>query len=125
MRPGWENPPYNVTSVSLGGHVVLTNIGASYRVLALAVVDCTNVTAIDYLARWNKIGTGTQSWQLWNATDGVELAVFNDSAAAGDNKTGATTVAVALAGMKELQVRGKSTTAADDPIFYGASVVLR
>jgi hypothetical protein len=125
MRPTWEAPPYNVTSVSIGGHVVLTNIGTAYRVLGIAVVDFTNVTAIDYLARWNKIGTGTQSWQLWNATDGVQLAVFDDAAAAGDNKTQATTVAVALTGLKEILVRGKSTTAADDPIFYGASVVLR
>jgi hypothetical protein len=125
MRPPWEIPPYNVTSVSLGGYTLLTNIGTAYKVLATAVVDFTNITAIDYLARWNKVGTGAQSWQLWNATDGVELAVFTDAAVAGDNRTQETTVAVALAGLKEIQVRGKSTTNADDPIFYGASVVLR
>lgn len=126
MRPPWESPPYNVTSVSLGGFTVLTNIGTVYRVLGFADLDFTNVTAIDYRARWNKIGTGTQSWRLWNATDGVELAVFNDAAVAADNRTNATTIAVAaLTGMKEIQVLGKSTVGADDPIFYGASLVLR
>jgi hypothetical protein len=124
MRPPWEKPPYNVTSVSIGGFAVLTNIGTAYRVLGIALVDLTNVVAIAYRARWNKVGNGTQSWQLWNETDQQELAVFDDASAAGDNHTNVTTVAVALAGLKELQVRGKSTTAADDPVFYGAYVAL-
>jgi hypothetical protein len=125
MRPAWEKPPYNVTSISLGGFVPLTNIGTAYKVLAIALADFTNVTAIDYRARWDKIGTGTQSWQLWNETDGVELAVFNDAAAAGNGRTQTTTIAVVLTGMKEIQVRGKSTVGADDPNFYGAYAALR
>ncbi len=131
-RPLWESPPYNVTSVSLGGFATLTNIGASYdataaaKGLGFAVVDFTNVSAVDFTVHVNKVGSGTQSWQLWNETDAAQLAVIDDAAAAGDNKVLTTTVTgLALSGMKKIRVRAKSTTAADDPVYYGGCAVLR
>jgi hypothetical protein len=73
----------------------------------------------------NKAGTGTQSWQLWNETDGTQVAVIDDAAAVGDNKILTTTAGVNLSGLKKIRVRAKSTTAADDPVYYGACAVLR
>lgn len=132
MRPAWEKPPYHVTSVSLGCFLVLTNVGAAYdsiaaaRGLGFAEVDLTNVGSIKFVVRVNKIGTGTQSWQLWNDTDGVQVAVIDDAAAAGDNKVLETTVALTPGpvGIKRLRVRAKSTVAADDPAYYGACISL-
>jgi hypothetical protein len=130
-RPAWETPPYNVVSVSLGGLVTLTNVGAAYdatagsKGLGFAVVDFTNVTAVDFTVHVNKAGTGTQSWQLWNETDGTQVAVIDDAAAVGDNKILTTTAGVNLSGLKKIRVRAKSTTAADDPVYYGACAVLR
>lgn len=131
MRPPWEKPPYNVVSVSLGGFVNLaTAVGAAYdgsagsKGLGFATVDFTNVTSVAFSVRWNKIGTGTLSWQLWNETDGTQIAVIDDAAAAGDNKAQTVTAAVALIGLKQIRVRVKSTVAADDPVYYGSSVLL-
>lgn len=130
-RPAWESPPYNVVSVSLGALVTLTNVGATFdataasKGLGFAVLDFTNATAVDFTVHANKIGTGTQSWQLWNETDGQQIAVIDDASAAGDNKVLTTTAAVALSGLKKVRVRARSSVAADDPVYYGASVVLR
>lgn len=128
-RPAWEKPPYHVTSVSLGGFTACTNIGAAYdatnpaKGLGCATVDFTNCTSLLFVVRVNKVGTGTQSWQLWNETDGTELAVLNDAGAAGDREL-STTVAVNLSGLKKIRVRGKSTVAADDPNYFGSHIAL-
>ena len=124
MRPIWEKPLYDPVSISLGSRITLTNIGTSYLVLAIVDVDFTNVVNVQFRARWNKIGVGTISWQLWNETDGTQLTVIDDAAAAGDNHTSLVNQAVNLSGMKQLHLRGKSTTNTDDPILYGASIVL-
>ena len=111
--------------------VTLTNIGASYdaiaasRGLGLQDVDFTGVGNVLFRVRVNKVGIGTQSWQLWNETDGVELTRIDDAGASGDNKNLSVTVAVALTGVKTLRVRAKSTTGTDDPVFYGASILLK
>lgn len=118
-------------SISLGGYVVLTNVGASYDAVAvskglgLAEVDFTGVTRIDFGVRVNKIGTGTQSWQLFNETDSAQLGVIADSAAAADNKNLATSITQGIpAGVKRVRVRAMSSNAADDPVFYGAWIRL-
>ena len=123
--PGAKSP----TSISLGGYLILTNVGASYDAIAiakglgLASIDFTGCTRIDLVVNVNKVGTGTQSWQLWNVTDGVEIAVINDAAAAADNKVLAVNKTTDLpTGVKTVRLRVKSTTAADDPVYYGASV---
>lgn len=109
--------------------VTLTNVGANYdttaasRGLGIQDIDFTGIAQVVFRVRVNKIGTGTQSWQLWNETDGAEIARIDDAAAAGDNKNLVTTVVVALIGVKTVRVRAKSTVAGDDPVFYGASVL--
>lgn len=128
-RSSWENPPYNIATVSLGGFVTLTNVGSSYDAIAASkglgcgALDFTNCTSLVFTVRVSKIGTGTQSWQLWNETDGTQIAVIDDAGATGDKEL-AVTVAVALTGIKKIRVRAKSTVAADDPIFYGAHAEL-
>jgi hypothetical protein len=119
--------------ISLGSYLVLTNIGASFdtvnalqRGLGIVEMDMTGYDSVRFTVRVNKVGTGTQEWQLWNETDASQVALISDSAAAGDNKLLTTTVTgVALTGIKTLRVRARSTVAADDPVFYGASILLR
>ena len=108
----------------------LTNVGTTYDAIAaskglgLIRVDFTGVTQVQFDLFVNKIGTGTQSWQLWNATDAAEIGVINDAGVSGD-KTLTATFNVALTGSKLLRVRAKSTVAADDPILYGASILVK
>jgi hypothetical protein len=108
---------------------VLTNVGATYdavtlsKELGIALVDFTGAIQVVYSVFVNKVGTGVQSWQLWNVTDGTPIAVLDDSGAAGD-KLLTVTVTVGLVGVKTVRVRAKSTVAADDPWFYGAAFLL-
>lgn len=118
--------------LSLGGYLVLTNVGATYdaiapsRGLGMALVDFLGVDSIDFRVSVNKVGTGTQSWQLWNVTDGTEIGVIDD-AGASTEKVLQTTISGASipSGTKLVRVRAKSTTAADDPVYYGATLLLR
>ena len=109
--------------------VTLTNVGSAYdaipasKGLGIQDVDFTGVTQVVFRVFVNKIGTGTQSWQLWNVTDGAQVAVIDDAGVAGD-KTLSVTQNVALSGVKTLRVRAKSTVAGDDPVVYGTSVLL-
>ena len=112
--------------------ITITNVGTAYdtvaasRGLGIQDLDLTGIASLVFRVRWNKVGTGTLSWQLWNETDGSELARIDDAAAAGDNKTQAVIVSgLTLTGEKTVRVRAKSTVAGDDPVFYGASVLTR
>lgn len=123
--PGAKSP----VCVSLGGLITLTNVGSAYdgsaaaKGLGLASIDFTGCSRIDFLVNVNKVGSGTQSWQLWNVTDGAELMVIDDAGAAGDNKLLSAAKTTNLpTGVKTVRVRAKSTTAADDPVYYGGSV---
>lgn len=118
-------------TISLGGYNVLTNVGAAYdaiapsRGLGVALVDFTNVDNVDFVLGVNKVGTGTQSWQLWNETDGSEIGVIDDAGAAGNKTLSGTIPKNALPnGVKTVRVRCKSTVAADDPVYYGSSLKL-
>ena len=120
--------PQTPTMTSLGGYLVLTNVGNAFDAIApskglgIASIDFTGCTRIDLTVNVNKIGSGTQSWQLWNVTDGAELLVINDSGATGDKLlTGALTSNLPT-GVKTIRIRVKSTTAADDPVYYGAAL---
>lgn len=109
--------------------VTLTNVGANYDTIAAAkglglqAIDFSGVTSVLFHVYVNKIGTGAQSWQLWNVTDGSEIALITDAGVAGD-KLLSTQVSVALSGVKVVRVRAKSTVAADDPVYYAASILL-
>lgn len=116
-------------TVSLGGYNVLTNVGNNYdqtapaRGLGMALIDFTNVGNVEFVLGVNKVGTGTQSWQLWNETDGEQIGVLNDDGATGNKILSGTIPAANLpTGTKQVRVRCKSTTAADDPVYYGASL---
>lgn len=127
MRPLWEKPPYHVTSLPLGGVLTLTNIGATPVVVGLAKADFTNVTKVELTVRVNKIGTGTQSWQLWNETDGIEVVRIQDAAGTGEKTltTGEVNIdAQNWSGMKLLFLRAFSSVAADDPIYRGGCACL-
>jgi hypothetical protein len=116
---------------SLGGYLLLTNVGAAYDTtaqsqgLGFVEMDMTGITSIELTVRVNKIGTGTQSWQLWNDTNAAEIGVVNDSGAAGVKYLRATFSGLALTGNKVLRLRAKSTVSGDDPIYGGASLLLR
>jgi hypothetical protein len=119
-------------SVSIGGFVTLTNIGTTYDAtsaaqgLGIGRIQCAGINGMEFTVFVNKIGNGTQSWQLWNETDGAETTVIDDTGA-----TGAKFLSVQrsfptplAAGFKTFRVRAKSTTAADDPIFFGSCVLI-
>jgi hypothetical protein len=110
--------------------VTLTNVGAAYdtiaaaRGLGIGLLDFTGAAQCVLRVYVNKVGTGTQSWQLWNETDGAEIGVINDAGAAGI-KPLQQTFTVALTGVKAVRVRAKSTVSGDDPVFFGAAVLLQ
>lgn len=108
---------------------ICTNVGTAYdttvvsKELGLALVDFTGATQLTFTVFVNKVGTGTQSWQLWNVTNGSEIVRIDDTGPAGD-KTILASAAVALTGLKTIRVRVKSTVGTDDPVFYGWSFFL-
>lgn len=109
--------------------VTLTNVGTTYDAivasqgLGIGLLDFTGATQIVFRVKVNKIGMGTQSWQLWNITDSTQIAVLDDAGPAGV-KSLEITVPVALTGIKAVRVRAKSTVAGDDPVFLGAACLL-
>lgn len=116
--------------------ITLTNIGASYDAIALSkglgfgVLNFTGVTQAILVLFVNKIGTGTQSWQLWvtdmdGVSNGFELGRIDDAGAAGDKWLSTTINNVNLTGNKIYRLRAKSTVAADDPVMYSAEVAFR
>jgi hypothetical protein len=120
-------------TISLGGFAQLANVGAAYDAigasqgLGWARLQTAGITGVEFEVRVNKVGTGTQSWQLWNDTDGSEITVIDDA-----GPTGAKTLSITRtftpplgAGIKAVRVRAKSTTATDDPVYFGGSLLIR
>lgn len=110
--------------------VTLTNVGTVYdgigasKGLGLGIVNFTGALQVRFVLSVSKVGTGTQSWQLWNQTDGTEIGVIADAAAAAERTLDAT-FNVALTGEKIVRVRCKSTVGADDPILFGAAILVK
>lgn len=118
----------------LGALVTLTNVGAAFdtilaaKGLGFVAVDVTGITQLTCRIRYNKIGTGTLTWQLWNETDAAALGTLVDSAAAGDNRQGDIVVTPGsplTGGVKLLRVRVQSSVATDDPVYYGSCLFVR
>lgn len=118
---------------AMGAYNVLTNVGNTYdatapsKGLGILLLECAGITSFTFGAFYNKIGTGTLSWQLWDQTNGAEVTRIDDAAAAGErtNSVVVNLPSPLAAGDRVLRVRVKSTTAADDPVFYGASLQVR
>lgn len=126
----------------LSGRVVLTNVGATYDAnvdslsLPFVYIQRAGVTRLDVEVRNRKAATqtGTIDYQLWdetNASAAIDTVTattgsLSDAAAAGDHTLIASrTFAVPLApGVVKLRLRCKCTTAADDPTFLNASLLL-
>lgn len=116
--------------VTFGGQITLTNIGTTYdgivasQGLGSAIIQTVGISQIIFGVRVNKVGSGTQSWQLWNDTDSTQVAVIDDAGATGVKNLSTTQDfgAPLAAGIKTIRIRAKSTTAADDPVYMGASV---
>ena len=110
--------------------VTLTNVNTTYDAnmasqgLGWGIIDFTGVTQVRMALRVQKIGTGTQSWQLWNETNGAEIGVINDAGAAGI-KTLDATFNVALTGEKIVRIRCKSTVGTDDPIYLCGAILAK
>jgi len=94
--------------------------------LGRAEVDFTDVTRLKFTVYVNKSGTGTQSWQLWDETNGVEILVIDDAGAVGIRvlSTETTDPFVIPTGLVTVRVRIKSTVSTDDPTYFGASLRL-
>jgi hypothetical protein len=118
-------PP--LESYAIGGGVTLTNIGTAFRPLGMLRLQAAGITGFEFSVLVNKVGSGTQSWRLFDRTNNQQITVFDDTGAAGERLLGPVTAAVGplAAGMRTLQVDGRSSVAADDPIFGGASLVIR
>jgi hypothetical protein len=84
--------------------------------------------------RVRKVGTGTQDWQLWDETNGVEAigsttltsGSLSDAGAAADRTlTGSRVFASPLTpGVRKLRLRARSSVAADDPVFLNAAMLV-
>jgi hypothetical protein len=113
--------------------VTLTNVGVNYDAnvaaqgLGFTHFDFRGVATIDFLIRVNKVGAGTQSWQLW-ATDvdgvsnGSQIGVIDDAGSTGVKTLAANFDVSSINDVKVVRVRAKSTTATDDPVFLGCSI---
>jgi len=119
-------------SICLGNFVALTNVGNAYdstqqsRGLPMVEMQMAGITGLKLTIRVEKVGSGTQSWQWWNETDGAEITVIDDSGPTGVKQLSVTrTFSPALApGYKVARLRCKSTTAADDPIYLSGTMVV-
>jgi hypothetical protein len=129
-------------SYCLGGRVVLTNVGSSVdttadsQSLPFVYIQKNGITRLDLEVR-NRIAagqTGDVSYVLRNDTDGDNaLSTANatggsltDAATAGDHTLNAHRVFAAplTPGIVKLRLQVSSTTAADDPVFLGAALLV-
>ena len=121
-------PKASGRAISMGGYVAVTNVGTSYdavnlsKGLGMALIDFSNIDTIYWQVFVNKIGTGTQSWQLYNVTDAAEIGVIDDAGTTGDKTLSLTITTGIPSGEKLLRIRVKSTTNTDDPIHYGSAI---
>lgn len=109
--------------------ITLTNVGSTYdfvpaaRGLGIGLFDFRGVAAIRFVVYVQRLGTGIQSWQLWNETNQIEICRIDDN----DIVSPAVryldqTFPVNIDGIKLVRVRAKSSISGDDPIFFGSTI---
>lgn len=108
----------------------VTNVGTAYDAVAASkglgmfVENLTGITQVRLVVFYNKVGSGTISWQLWNVTDAAELCRIDDAGGSGE-KILDQTFNVTGAGEKLFRLRAKSTVAGDDPVLYDYAVYFK
>lgn len=121
-------PKASGRTYAFGAYMVLTNVGTSYDAIApakglgMALIDFSNMNTIYFQVFCNKVGTGTQSWQLYNVTDSAEIGVINDAGTTGDKVLSLSITTGIPSGEKLVRIRAKSTTAGDDPVYYSGTI---
>ena len=121
-------PKASGRTYTFGAYLVLTNVGTSYDAVApskglgIALIDFSNVSVIYFHVFVNKVGSGTQSWQLYNVTDAAEIGVINDAGTTGDKVLSLSITTGIPAGEKLVRILAKSTTSGDDPVYYSATI---
>jgi hypothetical protein len=109
-----------------------TNIGASFVDIYTQAnsdgksvqIDTNGKTNVKLMVLWNKIGTGTQTLQVLEV--GTANVLISMDVVNGRNVSALTAIPAALQNsVKFYKLQAKSTTAADDPVFEGASIYLK
>ena len=86
------------------------------------LIDTDAFTTARLYVQWNKVGSGTQSCQIIN---GATVLVSTD-VVSGANDSGFNAIPAGLLNAENsFGIQCKSTTAADDPIFEGATIWLK
>lgn len=126
----WHDCLKRTTAVSFGNRQLLSNVGGAYdttsnsRGLGIGVVDFTGAISIDFRVFVQKVGTGTQDWQLYNETDGLEIGVLSDAGGAAERVLTGTFTTGLPTGVKQVRVRARSSNATDDPVYLGAAMLV-
>lgn len=111
--------------------ITKTNVGASFvdiynqtNAVGKGVkTDFTGKTQFRLNVKWNKVGTGTQTVRL---VDINNTANFYDlDVISGDNDSGLVNLLAWQTSVVHVKLQAKSTAAADDPIFEGATITLK
>lgn len=111
---------------------VKTNIGAAFVDIYTETNSQGKALRVDFTGKtqyaagvwWDKIGTGTQNVRCVDV-DNVANVLFDIVVVSGRNTTGPTALPGFATGIKYLKLQAKSTTAADDPVFRNANVLLK
>ncbi len=122
-------------TISIGGFAILTNVGLTYDGTHASgggghvQVEYGGINAFAWKVGLNRnAATGTIFCQLWNDTEGVQVAEVSDTAGAGNKflpESVQTFTPVLAPGIRSLRVRIRSTVAADDPAYLGSSLLIR
>lgn len=117
-----------VITVSLGGFVVLTNVGTAYdaidasRGLGRVTADWKAYSMLFLDISSKHVGTGVLTWQLWNETDSIEVGTVADALnTAWHTRTAMFTQNIPTS-VKTLRLRVRSTVATDDPAYGCATL---
>lgn len=115
--------------------VTKTNVGSTYVDLYTDTNIQANPQRIDFAGKteyrvdvnWNKIGTGPQFLKVCGQSADTEILHEFTNLATGGNTSGLVSIPGTFTGESEqlFKLMVKSTTAADDPVFFSCRVYLK